>query len=118
MAVSSVAFSAKAVMAKLMYREGLDPLGALTLRMGFALPLFALGAWFFGRGQARLSRRELGTSVGLGAVLYYGSAFLDFAGLDHVSAGLERLILFSYPTLVTLMAHRFLGERVRRVDLI
>jgi drug/metabolite transporter (DMT)-like permease len=116
-AVSSVAFSAKAIMAKLMYREGVEPVAVLALRMGFALPVYVAGAWFFGRGVARLSRRELGVSIGLGAVLYYGSALADFVGLRYVSAGLERLIMFSYPTLVVLMAHRFLGERVRRVDL-
>lgn len=104
-------------MAKLMYREGVDPVAVLALRMGFALPVYVAGVWFFGRGVARLSRRELGVSVALGAILYYGSALADFAGLRYVSAGLERLIMFSYPTLVVLMAHLFLGERVRRVDL-
>jgi drug/metabolite transporter (DMT)-like permease len=117
-AVSSVAFSAKAVMAKLMYAAGVDPVAVLALRMGFALPVYVAGVWFFSRGQARLSAPDWGVSIGLGAVLYYGSALTDFLGLRFVSAGLERLIMFSYPTLVVLMAHQFLGERVRRVDLV
>lgn len=115
--VSSVAFSAKAVMAKLMYRYGVHPVAVLTLRMGFALPIYLASV---ARGQQRgpsLARRDLWGILALGIFAYYGSSLGDFLGLRFVSAGLERLILFSYPVLVVLLAAVVLGDRIRRPEI-
>jgi drug/metabolite transporter (DMT)-like permease len=101
---SAVAFSAKAVIAKVGYRHGADPATLLALRMAFALPFFALAALVTSRGRAPLPRAELGKIVVLGVLGYYLASVLDFYGLVHISAGLERLILFVYPTLVVLMS--------------
>lgn len=101
---SAVAFSAKAVIAKLGYRAGADPATLLALRMGLSLPFFVVAAFVTGRGRAPLPRAELGKIVVLGVLGYYLAAVLDFYGLVYVSAGLERLILFVYPTLVVLMS--------------
>lgn len=113
-AASAVAFSAKAVIAKLMYAEGAEPLATLALRMAFAAPVYVVVAWLTGRGARRLEKGEIGAIVGLGVVGYYGSSTLDFVGLRYVSAGLERIILFTYPTIVVLLSALVLGERVRR----
>jgi drug/metabolite transporter (DMT)-like permease len=47
---------------------------------------------------------------------YYLSSFLDFLGLQYISAGLERLILFLYPTLTVLLSawlyRRAIGRRI------
>jgi drug/metabolite transporter (DMT)-like permease len=101
---SAVAFSAKAVIAKVGYRHGADPATLLALRMGFSLPFFLAAALATGRGRAALPRRELGKIVVLGVLGYYLASVLDFYGLVYISAGLERLILFVYPTLVVLMS--------------
>jgi drug/metabolite transporter (DMT)-like permease len=101
---SAVAFSAKAVIAKLGYRHGADPATLLALRMGFSLPFFVVAALVTSRGRSPLPRAELGKIVGLGVLGYYLASVLDFYGLVHISAGLERLILFVYPTLVVLMS--------------
>jgi drug/metabolite transporter (DMT)-like permease len=69
-------------------------------RMLFALPLFALLAWWAGRGRAALTRRDWIVVTGLGFSGYYLASFLDFAGLAYVTASLERLILYLNPTLV------------------
>jgi drug/metabolite transporter (DMT)-like permease len=42
--------------------------------------------------------------LGLGLIGYYLSSFLDFLGLQYISAGLERLILFLYPTMTVILA--------------
>ena len=42
---------------------------------------------------------------------------VNFEGLRHVSVGLERMILFCYPTLVVLMSAAFLGTRLDRCTL-
>jgi len=111
--ISAVAFSAKAVGAKLLYREGLDAVSVLTLRMGLSLPVFALSAFLNERRAKPLERRAWFEIVALGAGLYYGSALTDFWGLLDVSAGLERVILFTYPTWVVLFSSVLLRERLR-----
>lgn len=109
-AVGAVLFSAKAIVAKLMYRYNVDAVMVITLRMLFAVPLFmAIGVW-----QARrlppLSWADRGRVVFLGFIGYYLSSFLDFLGLQYITAGLERLILFLTPSFV-LLATAFLFRR-------
>lgn len=111
---SAVAFSAKAVIAKVAYRHGADPATVLSLRFVFALPFFALAAVAASRGRAPLPRRDLGLIVLLGVLGYYGASVLDFYGLLYISAGLERLILFVYPTLVVLLGALMFGTPITR----
>jgi drug/metabolite transporter (DMT)-like permease len=96
----SIAFSGKAIIVKLAYRHGVDAVTLIMYRMLFALPLFVLLAWWAGRGKPALSRRDLGMVAVLGFTGYYLASFLDFAGLQYISASLERLILYLNPTLV------------------
>jgi drug/metabolite transporter (DMT)-like permease len=99
----SVAFSGKAIIVKLAYRHGVDPVTLIMYRMLFALPLFALLAWWAARGREALSARDRAAVAALGFSGYYLASFLDFAGLQYISASLERLILYLNPTLVLLL---------------
>lgn len=104
--VSAVAFSAKAVLVKLAYREGVDSISLLALRFGFAAPFFALAAFggqLRGKRSTPVSARDQLTIVLLGVLGYYLASLCDFIGLRYISAGLERLILFVYPTLVVVL---------------
>jgi drug/metabolite transporter (DMT)-like permease len=96
----AIAFSGKAIIVKLAYRHGVDAVTLIMYRMLFALPLFAALAWWAGRGQPALTRRDGLVVAGLGFSGYYLASFLDFAGLAYISASLERLILYLNPTLV------------------
>jgi drug/metabolite transporter (DMT)-like permease len=100
------------VIVKLAYRHGVDPVTLIMYRMLFALPLFALLAWWAGRGKPALTRRELLALVGLGFSGYYLASLLDFMGLALVSASLERLILYLNPTIVLGLSALFLGKKV------
>lgn len=106
-ASGAVLFSAKAILAKLQYRYGVDSLDVLTLRMALSLPLFVLlGIRETQRQrqrQALPSRRDLGLILVLGVLGYYLSSLLDFWGLEYVPVSLERLILFLNPTIVLLI---------------
>jgi drug/metabolite transporter (DMT)-like permease len=102
-AAGSIAFSGKAIIVKLAYRHGVDAVTLILYRMLFALPLFVGLAWWAGRGKPALTRRDLGVILGLGFCGYYLASFLDFAGLQFISASLERLILYLNPTLVLAM---------------
>jgi drug/metabolite transporter (DMT)-like permease len=112
--LSAVCFSAKAIFAKLAYRHGADASTVLALRMLFALPFFALFAVRGGRetNALRFTGRERGTLFLVGSAGYYLASALDFKGLTLISAGLERLILFLYPTVVVLLNALLRGERI------
>jgi drug/metabolite transporter (DMT)-like permease len=110
--LGAIAFSGKAILAKLMYRHGVDAVQVIFWRMAFALPLFLLLAWWSGRGKPALTTRDKWSVFGLGFCGYYLASLLDFLGLQYVSAGLERLILYLSPTLVLLLSVLFLGKRI------
>lgn len=107
----AVAFSGKAIIVKLAYRHGVDAVTLIMFRMLFALPLFVALAWWAGRGKPPLSRQDVAAVAGLGFCGYYLASFLDFAGLQYVSASLERLILYLNPTLVLLLGWALYGRR-------
>src|SRR5438034_9618782 len=76
--LGAIAFSGKAIIVKLAYRYGVDAVTLITYRMLFALPLFALLAWWAGRNKPALTRRDWITVLGLGFSGYYLASFLDF----------------------------------------
>ena len=112
--VGAIAFSGKAIIVKLAYRHGVDAVTLIMYRMLFALPIFALMAWWASRGQAPLSRRDGLGILGLGFTGYYLASFLDFAGLSYISASLERLILYLNPTLVLLLGLVLYKRKIQR----
>ena len=99
----SIAFSGKAIIVKLAYRHGVDAVTLIMYRMLFALPIFAVRAWWASRGKPPLTRKDWLGVLGLGLTGYYLASFLDFAGLAYISASLERLILYLNPTLVVML---------------
>ncbi|WP_157272183.1 DMT family transporter [Azohydromonas aeria] len=107
----ATAFSGKAIIVKLAYRHGADAVTVIMLRMLFALPLFLLLAWWAGRGKPRLTARDWRAVALLGFSGYYLASYLDFLGLQYVSASLERLVLYLNPTLVLLLGWALFGRR-------
>jgi drug/metabolite transporter (DMT)-like permease len=101
--IGAIAFSGKAIIVKLAYRYGVDAVTLIMYRMLFALPIFAVMAWWASRGKPALTRHDWMGVAGLGFTGYYLASFLDFAGLAYISASLERLILYLNPTLVLLL---------------
>ncbi|MGE7991907.1 DMT family transporter [Pseudomonas sp. NPDC089554] len=111
--LAALGFSFKAIFVKLSYAAGpVDAVSLLAMRMGLSLPLFAWLVW--------ASRREANTPLTpldllrvalLGLLGYYLSSLFDFYGLQYISAGLERMILFTYPTLVLIFQAIALRER-------
>ena len=108
-----VCFSLRPILIKLAYGYGVDPITLLALRMIFSLPFFLAAAAWVGRDAKRapLTRGDAWAIVVLGFVGYYFSSFVDFLGLQYISAGLGRLILFMYPTLVVILSAAFLHKR-------
>jgi len=114
--VGAVLFSMKAIVAKLLYRYQIDAVTLLGFRMLFSLPIFAgVAIWQMRVGPALSSADRL-RLVGLGLVGYYLSSFLDFLGLQYISVGLERLILFLTPTFVLMITAVFFKRRISNLE--
>lgn len=116
--VSAIAFSGKPVLVKAAYQYGVDTTTLLALRMLFAAPLFAAMAWWAGRPATAISTREILGITALGFLGYYLGSYLDLAGLQYISAGFGRLILYLYPTLVLVMSAIFLKQPLRGIQLV
>ena len=98
-------FSGKAILVKLAYLDQVDAITLLALRMAFSVPFFiGVALWARYNNATQLNRRDWGLVLALGLIGYYLSSFLDFLGLQYISAGLERLILFLYPTMTVLLS--------------
>lgn len=115
--LGAIAFSGKAIIVKLAYRHDVDAVTLIMYRMLFALPLFLLLSWWAGRGKPALTRRDWIVVLGLGFSGYYLASFLDFAGLQYISASLERLILYLNPTLVLFLGVVLFHKTVNRRQL-
>jgi len=112
--VAAFGFSFKAILVKLAYPYGVDAVTLLALRMVFALPVFLWVGFSASRNAPALTRRDWLAVALLGVLGYYGASILDFLGLKYISAGLERLILFTYPTLTLLFGVVLHGHSVSR----
>ncbi len=103
-AAGAIAFSGKAILAKLMYHYGVDAVTVVAWRMLMVAPMFLLLAWWAGRGKPALARQDVLAVLGLGFCGYYAASMLDFYGLMFISASLERLILYLGPTIVMVLS--------------
>ncbi|BEU96715.1 DMT family transporter [Acidovorax sp. DW039] len=118
---AAAGFSFKAIFVKLAYAvpqaTSVDSVTLLALRMLFSLPVFAWVGLRASRDLPPLSSREWIWVGALGLLGYYGASILDFIGLRYITASLERLILFTYPTLTLLIGVAFMGKTASRREL-
>lgn len=117
--IGAILFSTKAIIVKLAFTHtNIDALTLLTLRMAFSLPFYVAAAWIGSSRsqQPRFTRRQWIYILGLGIFGYYLSSLFDFVGLRYVSAGLERLILFLYPTFAVLINVWIFKEKISRLQ--
>ena len=110
--IGAIAFSGKSIIIKLAYQHGVDAVTLLMFRMLFAMPFFIVIGLLAGRGKVALSARDWLGVLLLAFVGYYLGSFLDFAGLQYITASLGRLIMYLNPTLVLLIGFFVLGKRV------
>jgi drug/metabolite transporter (DMT)-like permease len=115
-----VFFSLRPVIIKLAYAYVVDPVTLLALRMVFSMPFFiAAAVWARSNSaQTPLTGRDLAAIAGLGLLSYYAASFLDFLGLQYITAGLGRLLQFIYPTVVVALSALFLGKRATARDIL
>jgi drug/metabolite transporter (DMT)-like permease len=115
--IGTCCFAAKGILIKLAYRYGITASPLLMLRMLFALPFYAaIAIWIQTREHVALNKIEIAQIIGLGLLSYYVSSMFDFMGLQYISAGLERLILYVYPTLVLLILAFVKHKKISRIE--
>jgi drug/metabolite transporter (DMT)-like permease len=117
--VGAVLFSTKAILVKLAFvHTTVDALTLLTMRMIFSLPFYLVAAWISSKNadRIRFTRRQWLIIILVGLFGYYLSSLFDFIGLQYISAGLERLILFLYPTFAVLINVFLFKEKISRVQ--
>lgn len=114
--IGSILFSAKAVIVKLAYRYGVDAATLLTLRMALSLPFFIVALAWSSRGAQPLSHTDHMRLIFIGLLGYYAASYLDFLGLQYVTAALERLILYLSPTLVVVLSSFVLRKHFGRYE--
>ena len=114
--VGTFLFALKSIFIKLAFAAGADPTLLLSLRLGLALPFYVVVLCFtqLQNSRERLTKRQVVQAVALGFLGYYLASYLDLAGLQHITAQLERLTLFIYPAIIAVLAWMFLGEPINR----
>jgi len=107
-------FSTKAIFIKQTYALSplVDGTVLMALRMASALPFFLLLCWFNRHHNKALAAKDWGLLIVAGLIGYYFSSWLDFVGLMYISASLERIILFLYPTLTVLASSVIYKQRL------
>ena len=117
--IGSILFSTKAVIVKVAFAHTeMDALTLLALRMLFSLPFYLGAAWLatHRKDAIKLTTKQWGGIIFLGLFGYYLSSLFDFIGLQYVTAGLERLILFLYPTFAVLINAFVFGQPVTKIQ--
>ena len=119
--LAALGFSLKAIFVKLAYAVPqavpVEAVTLLSLRMVFALPVFLWIGFRSSRSAPPLTRRDWLMLSALGLLGYYGASILDFIGLRYITAGLERLILFTYPTLTVMIGVLFMGKALSQREI-
>ena len=113
--VGVLGFSFKAILIKLAYAWApIDAVTLLALRMIYATPFFLLMALWSKRrrGMPPMARRDWIAILWLGFIGYYLASLVDFMGLQYVTAAMERLMLYLYPTIVVVISALFLKQRI------
>ena len=117
--LAAFCFATKGILIKLAYQYPIDSISLLTLRMLFALPFYIGIALHLARKYPpiQLTIRQWLSLAALGITGYYLASFFNFLGLVFITASLERILLFTYPTFVLLMNAFGFGRRVTRLQL-
>lgn len=108
-------FSTKPILIKWLYSLGMTALPLMGLRLVVALPLYVLIGFVMWKKMAnKPSLGDIGNAAAIGLLGYYLASYLDLSGLEHVSAQLERLMLYAYPSMVVIIGALFFGAKISR----
>lgn len=107
-------FSTKSILIKQAYAQSplVDGTVLMALRMASALPFFLVLCWLNRHHNKNIALTDWALLLLAGLIGYYFSSWLDFVGLMYISASLERIILFLYPTLTVIASSFIFRQRL------
>jgi drug/metabolite transporter (DMT)-like permease len=109
--LAATLFSTKPILIKWLYSQGVDVLPLIWLRMAIALPFYLIVGWMsWKRLPQPPAMLDMCKAFAIGLLGYYLSSMLDLYGLQYVSAQLERLVLYAYPSIVVILGILFFGQ--------
>lgn len=118
----AILFAGKAVIVKWLYiNHPIDTVALLALRMLFSLPFYiGILIWEKSKTKVRhtLSGKEWAWMFAIGLLGYYLASYFDFWGLQYISASVERLVLFIYPTIVVILSAIFFNKKILKIQYI
>ncbi|MDB5790500.1 MAG: transporter of the superfamily, partial [Massilia sp.] len=112
----AILFSTKGIVAKLIYRYPVDAVTLIGFRMMFSAPFFVAVAVWQAKFSKPLAAGDRLRIVFMGLLGYYLSSFLDFIGLQYITTGLERLLMFLTPTFVLLISIFYFKKKISRPE--
>lgn len=118
---SAIFFSGKAILVKLAYQHEVDSVSLMALRMICALPFFLIGAGISNKKVAKygkIQKKDWKYIILFGMFGFYAASLFDFIGLQYITASLERIVLFVYPTLVLLISAIFLKKKITKIQFV
>ena len=108
-------FSTKPIIIKWLYSLGMSAMPLMGLRMVIALPVYLVIGWvLWKRMEQKPAGKTILRAAAVGLLGYYLASLLDLSGLEYVSAQLERLMLYAYPSMVVVIGALFFGAKVSR----
>ncbi len=119
--LGAIGFSTKAILVKLAYTAApeLDPITLMALRMAYSLPFYVVVLMWLSRRKNKpqpLTAKQRGYLIIIGLLGYYLASLLDFLSLQYISAAIERLVLYLYPTMVVLISAGLEKRKIRRSE--
>lgn len=115
--LGTMMFSFKSIFIKLAYAQGLNTDSVLMLRMAISLPIYlVIIAYLYKKNSTskKAIKQSFPLIVLLGFIGYFLASWLDLKGLEYISAGLERLTLFTYPIFVTILGALFFKTPIKK----
>lgn len=101
---AALLFAAKGTLIKFIYSLGASVADVMILRLVFSMPIYLWVGYRYLPAATRYRPSQWLGVVLCGICGYYVSSFFDMLGLQTVSAGLERIILYTYPAFVVLLS--------------
>lgn len=114
--IGTMLFSIKPVLVKLAYAAGGDATTIMSLRAASSLPLYvAILLWLCKDIGHRNKLQQYGWQAALVGILgYYFASLLDILALEYISAQLERLLIFLFPSFVVFISWIVMKETPRK----
>ena len=111
--IGCLLFSLKPILVKLAYQHGADVTAIMTLRAASSLPVYLITLFWLARQSSNREKiKQSGIKAALIGVLgYYVASFLDITALEYISAQLERLLIFLFPSFVVLISWIAFGQK-------